>query len=69
MHASSRLGDTGLEPATDSKRKTANSGERAAKCAALTVGDPGLRSVVEAWPGLPEPIKTAIRAMVRSQTG
>jgi hypothetical protein len=28
--------------------------------------DPGLSSLIDAWPNLPEPIKAAIRALVDS---
>lgn len=41
--------------------------DRAAKSDALAITDPGLLHVVRAWPDLPDPIRLAVVALVRSR--
>jgi len=67
------MGDTGLEPSAKSSKKTALTQRSAAKCAARGADngpiDADLTFVIERWPGLSEPIKAGILAMIRSAGG
>jgi hypothetical protein len=64
------VGDTGLEPTANSSEKTALSEADGAESGALGARngpiDPQLASVIDAWPGLSEPIKAGILAMIRA---
>lgn len=66
----SQVGDTGLEPTANSSEKTALSEADGAESGALGARngpiDPQLASVIDAWPGLSEPIKAGILAMIRA---
>ncbi|MBU0641123.1 MAG: hypothetical protein KKB50_19870 [Planctomycetes bacterium] len=66
----SKLGGTGLEQGAKTPDETAISTEGAAKSGASdgksAAFGPDLRSTVEAWPTLPDALKTGILAMVRA---
>jgi hypothetical protein len=59
----------GLEQDADSSQEATFSEQGAAKCAACgdtPLTDADLRSVIDAWPDLPEAIRVGILSMVRS---
>ena len=70
---SDQVGDTGLEQPPVFSKETAISSRGGAESGAppadLPASDPDLRLVVEAWPTLPEPMRAAILAIVRTATG
>ncbi|MGD1041508.1 MAG: hypothetical protein ABR913_00425 [Sedimentisphaerales bacterium] len=68
------MGDTGLEHPPLEQSKTsisasggAKSGAPNAPKASQTPQDPDLAMVVEHWPNLPEHIRAAIKALVKTQ--
>jgi hypothetical protein len=58
----------GIEPTGNSPKKTPPSAEGGAESGAFNVLDPDLDAVIDAWPGLPEPIRRGILAMIRAGT-
>jgi hypothetical protein len=60
-------GEGGIRTPSKTPANSALPEVRAAKCAALATTDPELLQVVQSWPDLPEPIKLAILALVRSR--
>jgi len=60
-------GEGGIRTTLEIPANSALLDERAAKSDALTVTDPDLLHVVRSWPDLPEPIKLAVLALVRSR--
>ena len=67
------MGDTGLEHPPLALPKTPISGEGGAKSDARRApkpsSDPDLAEVVSRWPELPEHIKAAVKALVRTAEG
>ncbi|MEZ6191413.1 MAG: hypothetical protein R3C45_09005 [Phycisphaerales bacterium] len=65
-----RMGDKGLEPATENPAKTAKSDSSGAEYGAqpspLTITDPELARVVGVWAHLPEAVRRGIVAMVNA---
>jgi hypothetical protein len=68
-----QLPPRGVEQAVNSSKKTRYSQCRGAKSGALgpkeTPIDLGLKTVVEAWPTLPEAIKAGMLAMIKAAAG
>src|SRR5262245_19931287 len=66
-------GEGGIRTLPKSPAKTALSAQGGAESGARTPAnpnlDPGLASLIDAWPNLPEPIRAAIRALVGSAKG
>jgi len=64
---------TGFEPAADSSEKADHPAESGAESGALGArngpSDPRLATIIEAWPGLPEPIKEGILAVTQVAGG
>jgi hypothetical protein len=58
-------GEGGIRTPLESSEELALSETRGAESGAL-VADPDLNHIIAAWPTLPDPIKTAILAMVRA---
>ena len=68
-HRRKSLGPVGFEPTDSScKQKTYDSTDTntAPKNAKTAANDPDLAKVIDTWPDLPGPIKTAILALVQS---
>lgn len=65
-----QVAEAGVEPPSNSTGNPPLENENGAECGAVGAQidgfDPDLVAVVEAWPGLPEAIKTGILAMVRT---
>lgn len=59
-------GEGGIRTISKTPANSALLDERAAKSDALAVTDPELLQVVRAWPDLPEPVRLAVLALVRS---
>jgi hypothetical protein len=62
-----RSGEGGIRTTLEIPANSALLDERAAKSDALAITDPELLHVVRSWPDLPEPIKLAVLALVRSR--
>jgi len=62
------VGDTGLEPVTESSGENGHGTQSAAESAALDATEApvgsDLRAVVSAWPNLPDAIRAGILAMI-----